>query len=490
VVVSNGQPPDAVSASAPLAVQAATARLSAGAATATTATPVATTLSLGEGLQLSWVVPAGSTATLQRGGEAPTPVTTGDALDFPLVDTSYVLAVTSGAGTASYQVDASVKQYAPRFLFVANSGSDDLSSYTVDLLGPTTISGPGPATPAGRAPIHLVASPDERRLYAANAGDGTVSAFDVDPASGALTEVAGSPFALSSPAAAPWASAIDPAGTRLYVACAEGIELFAIDAATGALTAVPGQAVAIPGRRRGDLLVHPTGRALYVADAGHARVKAYAIAAGGALTFSGEAPAGLAVGGLALDRGGRVLFARGASPVAAFNGQLDAIAVEPDGTLGAATTFAGFGPQAAAGVDLPFVRGAGGRHGVATSRRPGVDAVFDGYDGERRASTSYSAYRYDRDAASITSEWIDGVIGWSSPLFVDSFDLVQSGDSVVVDRSGALIVLPIPGDWNRLYAWTQSPAGALWTVNDGYFFQTSKDTGASPAHACFTGTLQ
>jgi 6-phosphogluconolactonase (cycloisomerase 2 family) len=478
VVVSNGTLPNAVSANASLSVTTAVAGLSAS----------RTTISAGEGVVLSYVIPTG-TATLTS---VATPLTgVGTVVVFPTTTTTYVLQPSVGSPSSQ---PITVQQYTPKFLFVANSGSDDLSTYAVDLASATVLGDPGPTTPAGAAgaaPIHLATSPDEHRLYVSNSGDGTVSAFDVDGASGALTAVAGSPFQLSSATAAPWASAVNPAGTRLYVACAEGIEVFTIDAATGALTRVAGQAVSIPGRVRGDLLINPSGRALYVADAGHARVKGYAIAANGALTFAGDAPAGIGASGMALDASGTVLFVRGDTTVPTYNGQLDAIAIEADGALGVATRYAGYGPVPNFG-DMPFVRGTTSRHSVATSRRPDVNVVFNSYDGEVSFTTVFSGYEFDRAGAAITQEFVGKVAGdLSSPFFqTNSMDLVMDGDSVVVDRSGALIACPIATYVDRLYAWTQGPSGAILPVGDPNLGSFHWSTGSSPAHAAFTGTLQ
>jgi 6-phosphogluconolactonase len=480
VVVSNGTLPNAVSANASLSVTTAVAGLSAS----------RTTISAGEGVVLSYVIPTG-TATLTS---VATPLTgVGTVVVFPTTTTTYVLQPSVGSPSS---LAITVKQYTPKFLFVANSGSDDLSTYAVDLASATVLGDPGPTTPAGAAgaaPIHLATSPDEHRLYVSNSGDGTVSAFNVDGTSGALTAVAGSPFQLSSATAAPWASAVNPAGTRLYVACAEGIEVFTINAATGALTRVAGQAVSIPGRVRGDLLINPSGRALYLADAGHDRVKGYAIAASGALTFTGDAPAGIGASGMALDASGTVLFVRGDTTVPTFNGQLDAIAIEPDGALGVATRYAGFGPvpNAPSYGDMPFVRGTTSRHSVATSRRPGVSVVFNAYDGDVNFGTTFSGYEFDRAGAAITSEWLGGANGMSSPFQqTNSMDIVSAGDSVVVDRSGALIACPIATYLDRLYAWTQGPSGAIQAVGDPNIGSIHWSTGSSPAHAAFTGTLQ
>jgi 6-phosphogluconolactonase len=54
-------------------------------------------------------------------------------------------------------------------------------------------------------------------LYAANDGDGTVTAFKIDPATGNLTIVAGSPFLVDGPAISNYSLASSPNGQFLFV---------------------------------------------------------------------------------------------------------------------------------------------------------------------------------------------------------------------------------------------------------------------------------
>ena len=70
-------------------------------------------------------------------------------------------------------------------------------------------------------------------MNVANVGDPTVSAYRTDSATGSLTPVAGSPFAVGQN---PYSIAIDPLGRYAYVANAEGtVAGFSIEATTGAL---------------------------------------------------------------------------------------------------------------------------------------------------------------------------------------------------------------------------------------------------------------
>ncbi|MHB1550209.1 MAG: beta-propeller fold lactonase family protein, partial [Vulcanimicrobiaceae bacterium] len=116
---------------------------------------------------------------------------------------------------------------------------------TLILLGLATIAlascakkGPLPSPPPPLVP---------KFAYVTNAsGVGSVSAYTINAATGALTPVVGSPFAAgsSSPSgsSSPWGVAVDPTGKFAYVANydATNISAYTINAATGALTPVAG----------------------------------------------------------------------------------------------------------------------------------------------------------------------------------------------------------------------------------------------------------
>jgi len=94
----------------------------------------------------------------------------------------------------------------------------------------------------GLTPQGIAIDPTGSFLYVSNSGDGTVSAFTINPTTGALTAIAGSPFTASGTASTvtPTALAIDPSSQFLYVANGDAltISVFTITAGTGVL--VPG----------------------------------------------------------------------------------------------------------------------------------------------------------------------------------------------------------------------------------------------------------
>lgn len=88
------------------------------------------------------------------------------------------------------------------FVYVANHNSADLSAYAVD-------AGTGALTPiegspfaTGYGPLGVAIDPSGKFVYVANNGlsgkAGNISAFAINPLSGALTPVQGSPFTAGS----------------------------------------------------------------------------------------------------------------------------------------------------------------------------------------------------------------------------------------------------------------------------------------------------
>jgi len=79
--------------------------------------------------------------------------------------------------------------------------------------------------------------PTGKFAYVANNGSNNVSAYTIDPTTGALTAITGSPFSAGS---LPQAVAVDPTGKFAYVANRGGnVSAYTIDPSTGALKQVP-----------------------------------------------------------------------------------------------------------------------------------------------------------------------------------------------------------------------------------------------------------
>ncbi|MFL9876438.1 beta-propeller fold lactonase family protein [Paraburkholderia megapolitana] len=134
-----------------------------------------------------------------------------------------------------------------KFAYVANSGSNSVSGYTVNAATGALTPMPGGAFAAGIEPQSIAIDPTSRFAYVANSNysniaAGTISAYTIDAGTGALTAMSGSPFAS---AGRPQAITVNPAGTVAYTAnytvtagVGGGISAWSIDPSTGALTLI------------------------------------------------------------------------------------------------------------------------------------------------------------------------------------------------------------------------------------------------------------
>ena len=104
----------------------------------------------------------------------------------------------------------------------------------------------GSPFPASQMPFAVLVHPSGKFVYTEDISTApfaltSVSAFGVDSANGALSQVAGSPFTVGN--ASPVGFAIDPSGKFLYAAtglAANGVLGWQIDSTTGALSPLPG----------------------------------------------------------------------------------------------------------------------------------------------------------------------------------------------------------------------------------------------------------
>lgn len=127
-------------------------------------------------------------------------------------------------------------------------------------------------------PTGLAITPDGRFLYAAGTGSKSVAGFSIDQTTGALTELAGSPWEFTE------GNAQDVAATdsSVYVtATGGGVAMFSIDSLTGVLSLKSPDKAATKGNPYG-IAVSPDGANVYVATS--SSVNQFAIGSGGLLT--------------------------------------------------------------------------------------------------------------------------------------------------------------------------------------------------------------
>lgn len=131
------------------------------------------------------------------------------------------------------------------FAYVANCGSPcdgghpgSVSAYTIDGITGALTEIAGSPFLAGSGSYSVAVDPTGQFVYVANLGSNDVSAYRMD-AAGALTGVAGSPFTAGTN---PMSVAVDPMGKFVYVANlnSSNVSAYSIDGATGVLTEIAG----------------------------------------------------------------------------------------------------------------------------------------------------------------------------------------------------------------------------------------------------------
>lgn len=177
---------------------------------------------------------------------------------------------------------------------------------------------PGTPSSSGSSVGQVAVHPNGRFVYAARNSSAGIDAYSVDSSSGALTALAGSPFAPAQGSRV----TIDPTGQFAFVLSVDAVNFsasayaFAINAASGALTAVPGSPFALPPNQLyGGMYIHPNGQFIYFPSYANT-VAAFAIqASNGALSPISGSPfvvsslgaSGLPVG-MAFDSTGKFAY--------------------------------------------------------------------------------------------------------------------------------------------------------------------------------------
>jgi 6-phosphogluconolactonase len=195
----------------------------------------------------------------------------------------------------------------PRFLYVTNRGSGNVSAYTIDAAGGALTPIAGSPFTTGSAPVAIAVDPSGAYVYVANQSGGNISAFTIDRTSGALTAVAGSPFATGP---LPTSVAVDPSSSFVYATSrsAGSVWGYAITAGSGALTPLSGGVVASGGSPSA-VAVDPLGEFVYVANQSNGTFSAFSINTGLLSADVGSPfPAGSSPSALALDPTGHDIY--------------------------------------------------------------------------------------------------------------------------------------------------------------------------------------
>lgn len=211
------------------------------------------------------------------------------------------------------------------FLYVANSGSRDISVYSID--SSTGALTPVPQTsgvtaPTGLQAMNLALTPSGNFLYLTgeeSQGLSTTGVIEAFPLSQGVVQnpVSGSPFFTGN---IPLGLAIDSSGTHLYTGNKQDNSLspFTIqsDGSLSALGSAIGQTFVSPV----SVLIDKSGKYLYVANQGSSNVGAYGIGSDGSLSLLAGSPFSSASqpSFLLTDSSGKYFFVGSASAIQSY----------------------------------------------------------------------------------------------------------------------------------------------------------------------------
>jgi 6-phosphogluconolactonase len=270
----------------------------------------------------------------------------------------------------------------PRFAYVANLGSNNVSAYSVDASTGALRAIAGSPFAAGTVPVAVAVDQTGHFAYVVNQTDATISAFTIDRTSGALTPVSGSPFATGT---SPTSVAIDPSSSYVYVTNggANTVSAYAITADSGALTAITGSPFAT-GALPDSVAVDPFAIGLVgvlVANESDGTVSVFTIddntSHNGGLSANGPLfPAGTTPSALTIDPSGQLIYLADATSntLSGFSGST---ADGPPASNGSAITGSPFAAGAQSSSVAVDPTGMFTYVAVATGTQPSAIAISD-----------------------------------------------------------------------------------------------------------------
>lgn len=158
--------------------------------------------------------------------------------------------------------------YAREFLFALNATT--ISAFVIEpVSGALTLSARTPLALNGQQATSFAMNPSGKQLYITSYGSSarSIFGFAINPSNGALTAVKGSPLAIEANAKA---SVVAPSGKFLYLAnedeggTTSSVSGLSIDAGSGALGPIAGSPFAAGSCAR-DITIDPSSRYLYMA---------------------------------------------------------------------------------------------------------------------------------------------------------------------------------------------------------------------------------
>jgi YVTN family beta-propeller protein len=168
-----------------------------------------------------------------------------------------------------------------KFLYVANPGQNENDISLFDIASDGYLTEMPPRASIGNSasqPSLLVMDPAGNYLYVMNTGSDNISVFSIDSGTGALTQIAGSPFSVGD--LTPLNMQLTPSGDFLYVTVAGGQvggngSIFAYSVNAGALQFL--SLTPADGTNPYGLAIDPSGTYLYVANTQSDSISIFAI---------------------------------------------------------------------------------------------------------------------------------------------------------------------------------------------------------------------
>src|SRR5579863_10307565 len=342
------------------------------------------------------------------------------------------------------------------FLVTADGGS--VSSYKINSQNGSLTSVGFFSSLATALAIH----PASKFVYAIDEQDNAVVALTLDPNTGVLTPIAGSPFPTNSQS--PWAAAIDPTGHYLFVPNANGsnVSVFTINSTTGALTEVAGSPFTA-GNNPEAVAVSPSGQFLYVGNSSDNTISAFVVnsTTGGLTAVTGSPYSTGASGplGLTIDPSGQKLYSMDHDA-----NEVDTFSI--NSSTGALTL-----------NETVRSRGAAISMAIVSGQNPATYVPKSVY-ATNAVSNNVSAYNITQSSGSLTS--ISG-----SPFSTGSFPTAISSDA-----AGRFVFTGNFGD-STVSAFTVDPTTGALTPAPGSPFAAGKqptsvavDNGAHFVYVC------
>jgi 6-phosphogluconolactonase (cycloisomerase 2 family) len=204
---------------------------------------------------------------------------------------------------------------------VTNNFGNNVSVYSIDASSGALSEVAGSPFPANNNPAEILITPSGKFVYVTNPGIGMITAFSFS--NGVLTKVPGSPFS-SAPGGGAFGLAVDGSERFLYVAnpaasnpppssTTGNVSGFNIDPSSGALSPIQGSPfTATNGKGPSAVTVDPSGRFVYATTPGSSfSIWCFAITpTNGQLVAATNSPFSLTAGGLfaLIDPSGNYLY--------------------------------------------------------------------------------------------------------------------------------------------------------------------------------------